>query len=207
MDVESCSAFWFCSFPSDWRSWVSKVHCSVYVIDLHLTKENVHAWVVYNLLLLRAGLLLFWNDINQHFLQCRLVKSEKSEGEHRSNRVWHQDIDAFSICCRGSVNVCVCVFLVVPGNRTSYLPEREGLSPGRRPWSWMTGSPRLDRETVLQFFHHLTHTPMQEKGSEDMRLCVFMVMGHCLHYIHFPLSAGWFPFRNTEQKRKMHTLN
>ena len=66
----------------------------------------------------------------------------------------------------------------------------------------MTGSPPLDRQTVLQFVHHLTHTPVQEKGSEDMHLCVFVVMGHCLHHIHFPLSVGWFPFRKKEQNER-----
>lgn len=32
-----------------------------------------------------------------------------------------------------------------------------------------------------------------------MCLRVFMVMGHCLHHTHFPVSAGWFPFRSTEE--------
>lgn len=43
---------------------------------------------------------------------------------------------------------------------------------------------------------------MQEKGSEDVSLCVLMEMGHCLRHTHFPLSAGWFPLRNTEEKER-----
>lgn len=62
----------------------------------------------------------------------------RSAGEHGG---LGSGIDAFSrrvrvralARMRAHVRACVFVFLVIPGNRTSYLPEREGLSPGRRP--------------------------------------------------------------------------
>lgn len=131
------------------------------------------------------------------------LKSQRSE--HRSESAIRTQMHSPHVV----VDLQVCVFLVVPGNRTSYLPEREGLSLGRRPWSWMTGSPRLDRDSLtdLPSLNTHAHTHMQERGSKDMHLSGFMVMGHCLYHIHFSLSAGWFPFWLADNKRKMFTLN
>lgn len=155
--------------------------------------------------------------------QSRLVKSGTWVCEHRSNRAWHQTyywcilITLLWICvwCLGgglkktnhplSVNnnrslytlkkhMHVCSWCApVTGSPTSQ--RGKAFLWERHPWNWMTGSPRLDRQTELQFFHHLTHTPMQEKGSEDMvgcvSVCVHVYIGGLLFASHALSPVCW----------------
>lgn len=54
----------------------------------------------------------------------------------------------------------VCLFLVLPGDRKSYLPEREGLSPGKTPLKLndrKSSFRQTDRTTVLPSLNKHTH--------------------------------------------------
>lgn len=129
-------------------------------------------------------------------MKCQKVNKDQTESGQRC--ILHMLLwDCECVC------VCVEMLPAAPSDRTSYLPQREGLFSGQTPLKLndrKSSFRQTDSTTVLPSPNTHTHAGKRKRGCALVCLPAIMGMCYCLKHRHFPLSVRWFPLRDTERE-------